>query len=223
MVARPGCTQPQVDRELQALVDYIDRAWSTHFPRREGYLTIVEELEGKDRGVRIRVMRGDFRAEADVYCDQRGVRGGTVERSLVFSARAASGRLTTAQAIEARQMSVWAGFGTAMGLGLFGAMLAMTLGAVVQPLLAIMAMFVLAVVLPAGGFNLGAWLAECIGTARRAGVLAESATDAAFQRDLRKWRAATRQLGARRRALSEAPRGLPFRRLADGLAGAEPA
>lgn len=211
MVARPGCTQPQVDRELAELVDYVDRTWSTHFPRREGYLTIVEQLEGRQRGVRIRVLRGDFRSEAEIYCDQRGARGG-VERSLMFSARAASDRMASADALAARQASTLAAVGTGLGLVAFGALVAAGLGAVVQPLLAVMALFVLAVVLPAGGLHVGAWIAECIGTARRAGAIAEAATDGAFQRDLRKWRAAVRQLKTRRRALCEGPRGLPFRR-----------
>lgn len=226
-IERPGASPAQVAEEFERFVDFVTATWSTHFPRREGYLTIVEPLAPRldaaagvalspnaARGVRISVIRHDFRAQAEIRPEPLATGEGSSRRhpGIFFTSWAGSRRLFDAERVEARRSTALAGVKTAAGVGTFGYMLALAAGGMVQPLLAIMALFVFAVILPAGGLCAGTWTAERISAMRRGSIVAESAGDREFQRDLRRWRAATRRFGARRRALSGGPRGLPFRR-----------
>ena len=196
---------------MDSLAETLVSAWARHFPRREGYVSVVERLEGPMGGVRLRVQRGDFRAQADVVGDL-AQRNGTAQPSIVLKSSAHSDRVDEAMQIEQRQEAALAAGGAISGLAVFGYLSASVLWGVLQPMLVIMALFVLAVFLPLGGFNFGYWLGERIGTARRNMILFETVEDSALQQDLRRWRALARQLSVERRSLTRGARELPFRR-----------
>lgn len=210
-VDRAGFGRTEAVHDLAGLRASVERQWFAHFPRRDGYVTVVEPVEGEVEGLRLCAVRGEFRAEIDLRCDlsERGAK-------IRVCSRADTQRLAAVARREAWRGPALRIAGTAAGLGLLTMLAVPLLGAAMaSPLLCLMALAVIALLLPAGGFNLGSFAAERLDEIRRGAVLAETSCDPQLQHDFRRWRALSRQLNHQRRRLTRG-RGLPFRREAPG-------
>lgn len=210
-VKRAGRSPDQVRGEVVALERFLDRTWAAHFPVRQGYITLTESLEGPVAGVRLRVMRGDFRARLELRCDYQRARGDEQAIAILVHSAAHSDELAQIQAQGSRRLRRARWFGAGLGLSLFAAIFWPIFASNGPAALPLMFGFVALGVMPIGGIVFGGYAAERVNAGRLARRLAASVGDDALQTDFRRWRALARQLGAARRSIARGSRGGPFR------------
>lgn len=210
-VKRAGRSPDQVKGEVAALERFVDRAWAAHFPVRQGYITLTESLGGPVEGVRLRVMRGDFRARLELRCDYQRARGDDQAIAILVQSAAHSDELAQIEAQGARRLRRFRWLGAGLGLALFAFIFWPIFASMGPAALPLIFGFVVLGIMPIGGVVFGGYVAERINAGRLARRLAASVGDDALQTDFRRWRALARQLGVARRSIARGSRGGPFR------------
>lgn len=210
-VKRAGRSPDQVRGEIVALERFLDRTWAAHFPVRQGYITLTEDVDGPVDGLRLCVMRGDFRARLELRCDYQRARGDAQALAILVHSAAHSQQLHQLEERGARRLRRGRRMGVALGLGLFATIFWPIFASNGPAALPLIFGFVVLGIMPIGGAVLGGYVAERITAARIARRLAASSGDDALQTDFRRWRALARQLGAARRSVARGSRGGPFR------------
>ena len=197
----------------------VERLCATHFPRRHGYMRVCRRIE-HPLGVRVRIERGDFFAEATLQAEpglrRRGRLRGRPSPAAIVAIRmfgeAGSSQLQAARGRRERLVQSARMLGGALGLLSFGFLCWLSIGAhnpvfFLSGLLLSVALLVCVI----GGSGGVGWIAEQIGDAwvRRA-VLA-MACDRQQRDDYRRFRSLARHGGTLRGALAGEVRGQPFR------------
>ena len=213
-VSCAGRKPAQVRTDVRTAVEHATQRFESYFPAERGYEVSALSPAGASNGVQLQVRRGNFRATVAIEAILDPNRKAPDERAIRMYGRAESEALVAAEKqghqIVRRLRSAGVGLGT---VG-FCALLWICIGAnspfyVLGGLLMVVAAL-LAVTL---GASLGSWLGERIADSDRCRALAIEATDPAFQDDLRRWRALSRQLASQRLALSGRVGPAPFRAL----------
>jgi hypothetical protein len=213
-VTRRGATPEQLDAEFARLRDELRGQWQSVFPSRRGYLVLCRAKGGPLEGVRVRVSRGDFRAEVDVSCDWK-VNAAHGPRSLVIrtSSKAHSSALSVIDGLNRRLIRRAQRAGMVMAsltaIGVFW-----SFAGTPNPVIAGMMLTIVTVVLFASCWRLASRIGEGIADRRRARVLAEIERDSSLQEGFRRWSSLRRELRVRRRVLERGSVGMPFRRSA---------
>lgn len=219
-VPRAGKSHAQVEGEVAALGRQVDRLWSAHFPVRQGYITLTEELEGPVEGVRLKVMRGDFRAEVDLHCGWNRLRGDARALAIMMQSNAHSNCMRALQKRGQRRIARLRLIGGALGFLVFVGLFWPIFAGSIPGALSMMFGFVLLGLLPAGGAVTGGYVGERLADQACARQLTESSSNEGLQTDFRRWRAFARQVTVQRRAVARGSRSGPFRSEAQMLAEA---
>jgi hypothetical protein len=209
-VRRAGRSKEQVRSEVQALERFLERAWSAHFPLRQGYITVTEPIPGPGEGMRRSVLRGDFRASVDLRCAWHRAWGDQKALTILMHSAAHSDKMVGLERRGHRMGNRLRVTGGLLGLGLFAGMFWPLFGSIQQAALVLMFCFVLLGMLPAAGLAVGAYVAERLTASARAKSLAASSEE--LQLDYRRWRALARQVALQRRVVARGLRDGPFRR-----------
>jgi hypothetical protein len=213
-VSCAGRKPAQVRTEVRSAVEQATQRFESYFPAAGGYEVTAHSPAGASNGVQLQVRRGNFRATVEIEAILDPNRKAPDERAIRMYGRAESEALIVAERqghqVERRLRTA----GVGLGAIAFCALLWISIGAH-SPIYVLggLLMVVAALLSLTLGASLGSWLGERIADSDRCRALAIEATDPAFQDDLRRWRALSRQLANRRLALSGRVGAAPFRAL----------
>lgn len=214
-VTHPGGTEIELEARVERLRNELEHALERVFEPAAGFQV---NARAQGDGWSATVTREDFRGELTVAVDRTD--RGRIRAVRVFGT-GGSVRLPGLTAGADRLQRMCRTGGTVFGALVFGLLCWLSIG-VYNPAFVLggLLMAVVMIMTLVGGANIGGWIAERITQRRIKRLELGAVADAAFQGDLKRWRALSRQLGTLRASLTGKRRHQPFREDAGGLTSA---
>lgn len=214
-----GHSPSRFRQDVHHLVDWSVGSWKRHFPAEQGYQVSVDKSRDASnaQALLLTVRRGEFHAQVAVEQDLR--RDDRGPRCVRMHGRAQFEALSRAHALGERLVSRTRAIGWGGGVALFLCLAWLMVG-VRDPVYVLGGMLLVVALLltvMAGG-TLGAWFGERLAEIHRGRAHRQVHADPGLSDDIRRWKAISRQLNARRAVLL-GHRRQPFRSEPRALAG----
>lgn len=218
MITCAGRSPSQVQDDVLALAERSARALARHFPPEYGYRVEVDHPRSA-AAAHMRVLRGDFRADAAIEHDLRPGAGRGESAAVRMFGRAQCESVHRAHVRGERLVARARVIGWGSGVAVFLSLAWLMIG-VRDPVYVLGGMLLVVALLSSvmAGGTLGAWLGERLAALHRERALHRALADEAMRDDIRRWKAVSRQLSAQR-ALLLGSRQQPFRTEPSVLAG----
>ncbi len=216
-VGRGGRKPAQVREDVRTMVEGVTDRWTAVFPERDGYRVTISSPAGASNGVRLSVVRGNFRASVGIESILDPARRTGGQQAIRMFGRAEATSLVVAEQVSHRSVRRLRQVGMALSGGLFFSFLWVIAGAQSGAyILAALLTMVAGIMMTTVGASLGGYLGEWVAEKARRRALNQTSEDKLLQDDLRRWRALSRELSSSRQALQGQPQAGPFRALSAG-------
>lgn len=237
-LACPGRTEGQLRPEFSDLERHLSRAAAHFFPVEDGYAVTSRPVEGPIDGLRIRVARGDFRAEFGLECyrwgaaalpqlvaasgdatpeDAEPARSPTRALAVRLVGRAGSHTIDQVAGYgrQLAELLRWVGAGVGAGalVALFSFLIANPPRYMVDALATVSALMLVVIIyfVMSASMSVGTWVGERLAEALRSRAALSARGDEGLCDDLERYRCLSRGLIHQRALIGGELRRLPFR------------